>query len=108
MDRRPRTGLAPRYVGPTQRKEVSLSSMVAFAAFLSDGAARSNGEVKADLCSSYRPGFASMEHHSQVFPHRSNTPYGLTPAWYRATGVVLPIPASATLHFAAVGSSPHG
>lgn len=55
---------------------MSLSRMEAAAAFCSDGAVRSKGEVNALPFSLYRrlPGVSSVEHHSQTLPHMSNTP----------------------------------
>lgn len=71
------------YAGATQRNPVSLSRIVAAAAFRSDGAALSKGEVKALPFRSYRPlpGVSSVEHHSHTLPDMSNTPKGLTPDW---------------------------
>src|SRR5262249_49333341 len=63
------------------RNPVSSSHMDAAGSLNDDGVARRNGLVQAPPFSSCRPGFVSVEHHSQTLPHMSNTPYGLTPLW---------------------------
>jgi hypothetical protein len=63
------------------RNPVSSSHMDAAASLNDDGVARRNGLVQAPPFSSCRPGLVCVEHHSQMLPHKSNTPYGLTPLW---------------------------
>jgi hypothetical protein len=55
--------------------------MEALPSFSREGAARENGDVNALPFKPYRPGSISVAHHSQVLPHMSYTPYGLTPDW---------------------------
>jgi hypothetical protein len=64
------------YAAVMQRNPVSLSFIVELAAFVSAGAARSNGLLNADPFSWYRfgPSVPGVEHHSHTFPHRSKTP----------------------------------